>query len=416
MPIVLPEGLSRPVREALSECPVFDGHNDLPAKLRSEAAYSVAGLDQLTPRYHTDLVRLRQGGVGAQFWSAWVPSQLPEPEAVVSTLEQIDAIDRLAAAYPDRLARANTAAEVRTAWKAGLIASLIGIEGGHSLARSIGVLRAFARLGVRYVTLTHGTNTAWADSATDQPVHGGLSAEGEAVVREMVRIGVLVDLSHTSAQTQRAALAVAQAPVIFSHSSAHAVTPHPRNVPDDVLRLLRQNGGVVQVTFLPAFISPAVAAWEAEFRAGLEDFKPDFASMWPPAPLPGETVDQWLAQHGPGARPAGGPFARLAEWEALHPRPPVGIGDVVAHVEHLREVAGINHIGLGGDYDGTPFQPEGLEDVSGYPRLLEALADRGWSAPDLAKLAGGNVLRVLEDAEHAAEEPLWPGAPGTPRR
>jgi membrane dipeptidase len=375
-------------------------------------------LDRLAPDYQTDLVRLRQGGVGAQFWSAWVPSELPEAEAVVATLEQIDAIDRLVAAYPEWLVRANTAAEVRAAWSAGRIASLIGVEGGHSISRSLAVLRSLARLGVRYVTLTHTRNTSWADSGTDSPAHGGLTDEGRAVVREMVRIGVLVDLSHTSEATQRDALAVAGAPVIFSHSSAYAVNPHPRNVTDDVLELLRRNGGVVQAVFLPSFVSRALAEWEAEARAGLADLKPDFAAFWAPAPLPGETAagchQRYLdGQAGAGETGAGQSVrdelkAKLAEWETRHPKPVVSLEDVVPHLEHLREVAGIDHIGLGGDYDGSLWQPAGLEDVSGYPRLLTALAERGWSSPDLAKLAGGNILRVLEEAEWTASDPLWP--------
>ncbi|MDR1393297.1 MAG: dipeptidase [Bifidobacteriaceae bacterium] len=409
----LPEFLPDAVRQALSEFPVFDGHNDLPAALRAKAGYSVAGLDQLTPRFQTDLVRLRRGGVGAQFWSAWVPSSLPGDEAVVATLEQVDGIERLVAAYPDHLARANTAAEVRAAWRTGRIASLIGIEGGHSIGRSLGALRAFARLGVRYLTLTHATNTPWADSATDSPAHGGLTDEGRAVVRELNRLGVLVDLSHTSADTQRDALAVTGAPLIFSHSSAFAVNPHPRNVPDDVLELLRRNGGVVQATFVPAFISQALAEWETEARQHLSpagDTKPDFSTFWKPAPLPGETFEE-RARLNAEASAAGPDFAaRLAAWQEGHPRPEVTVDDVVRHVEHLREVAGVDHIGLGGDYDGTFYQPTGLEDVSGYPRLLTALAERHWSAADLGKLTGGNVLRVLEEAEGAASDKLWPGA------
>ncbi|MDR0594447.1 MAG: dipeptidase [Bifidobacteriaceae bacterium] len=402
MALPLPKDLPDAVAQALRVCPVFDGHNDLAAALRARAGYSVAGLDRLRPEFQTDLVRLREGGVGAQFWSAWVPTSLGPAEAVAATLEQIDAIERLVAAYPDWLARANTAAEVRAAWAGGRIASLIGIEGGHSIARSLGVLRSFARLGVRYLTLTHLTNTEWADSGTDQPVHGGLTDEGRAVVGELGRIGMLVDLSHTSPDTQRDALAAARAPVIFSHSSAYAVAPHPRNVPDDVLELLRRNGGLVQATFVPGYISPAVAEWEAEAAAALTSGPLDFDALWGPAPLPGQSL-------APSPAPAWGELQRqLVEWEAAHPRPPVGIPDVVAHLEHLRQVADVDHIGLGGDYDGVLYQPAGMEDVSGYPRLLAALAERGWSPQDLAKLAGGNLLRVLEEAEQAASDPLWP--------
>ncbi|MDR1119023.1 MAG: dipeptidase [Bifidobacteriaceae bacterium] len=406
----LPPGLPAAVYEAIAQSPVFDGHNDLMAAIREEAGYSVEGLDRPRPEFQTDLVRLRLGGVGAQFWSAWVPPHLPEPEAVVATLEQVDGIGRLVAAYPERLASAYTVAEVRAAWAGGRIASLIGIEGGHSIARSLGVLRAFARLGVRYMTLTHTANTAWADSGTDVPAAGGLTPEGEAVVREMVRLGMLVDLSHTSAETQRAALAIAEAPVIFSHSSAFAVHQHPRNVPDDVLGRLRANGGVVLATFVPFYLSRAMAKYVADAEASMADLDTGFGAFWTPAPLPGETQAEWRSRAE--TQRAGGAelTRRLAAWEEAHPKPLVGIADAVAHIEHLREAAGVDHIGLGGDYDGSKWQPEGLEDVSGYPRLLAALANRGWSARDLAKLAGGNALRVLGDAEDAATDPLWPGA------
>ncbi|MDR1077509.1 MAG: dipeptidase [Propionibacteriaceae bacterium] len=400
------------VAAALAQYPVFDGHNDLPSVLRAEAGYGVEGLDRPTT-YHTDLDRLAAGGVGAQFWSAWVPSGLPEPEAVVATLEQIDAIHRLVAAYPGRLRFARTAADVRAAWAAGEIASLIGVEGGHCLAGSLGVLRCLARLGVRYVTLTHNDNTAWADSATAPPVHGGLTDEGLAIVAELNRIGVLVDLSHTSADTQRAALAVSAAPVIFSHSSAHAVNPHPRNVPDDVLAGVAAGGGVVQVTFVPDFVSAAVAEWTAAARAAAEaatpsdgPSAPSGGGFWKPAPRPGQTYQETAARN---RAQAGEPsfFAALRAYERDHPRPQVTLADVVPHLEHIREVAGIDHVGLGGDYDGYLYFPEGLEDVSGYPRLLAALAERGWSADDLARLTGGNVLRVLQAAEEAATDPLF---------
>jgi membrane dipeptidase len=386
------------VTSALAQCPVIDGHNDLPSVLRAEAGYAVAGLDRPTP-YHTDLLRLAAGGVGAQFWSAWVPATLPEPEAVVSTLEQIDCVHRLIAAYPERLRFARSAAAVRAAWAEGKIASLIGVEGGHSIANSLAVLRQFAALGVRYLTLTHWRNTEWADAATDTPAHGGLTDEGRAVVAELNRLGVLVDLSHTSADTQRDALAVTTAPVLFTHSSAAAVNPHPRNVTDDVLELVRANGGVVQVTFVPAFVSAAVAEWEhaaeAWFKARQGDAPGDPFDHWRAAPRPGESAAATLARNR--AAYDAHPFhALLRTYERDHPKPAVTVADVVPHVEHIREVAGIVHVGLGGDYDGTLFFPTGLEDVSGYPNLLAALAERGWSAADLAKLTGENVLRVLE--------------------
>jgi membrane dipeptidase len=385
----------------LREAPIFDGHNDLPEVLRCHAGYSVAGLDRVRAEFHTDLVRLRRGGVGAQFWSAWVPTELPDREAVASTLEQIDAIHRLVAAYPDRLGFARTGDEVRALMGQGRIASLIGVEGGHSLGRSPAVLRAFAELGVRYLTLTHTQNTAWADSATDEPAHGGLSPEGRAMVALMEHRGVIVDLSHVAATTMRDVLDVATRPVMFSHSSAFAVNPHPRNVPDDVLERVAANGGVVQVTFVPDFVSPAVWAWHRDVMAERAEFGLDgFDHPWPDAPRAGESAGQAMARHDADAEDGrtsnGAAFRKLAAWEAAHPRPPATVADVVAHVEHVREVAGIDHVGLGGDYDGTPVQPVGLDDVSGYPRLLESLAGRGWSATDLAKLTCGNVLRVLD--------------------
>src|SRR4051794_13452510 len=250
--------------------PVIDGHNDLPMQLRARAGYDVGGLRSGRPDFHTDIPRLRAGGVGAQFWSVYVPSDLPEPEAVVATMEQVDAVYRMAAAYPRDLAMAYTADDVERAVAGGRIASLLGIEGGHSLATSLGVLRSFARLGVRYVTLTHNNNTSWADSAAEDPAVDGLNDVGRAIVQEMQRIGVLVDLSHVAPVTMRAALDLATAPGIFSHSSARAVTAHRRNVPDDVLARLRDNGGVVQVTFVPYFVSAELGAWQRAAAAEWE--------------------------------------------------------------------------------------------------------------------------------------------------
>lgn len=339
------------VVEALAAFPVIDGHNDLAWAAREDATdrYGVGGLDAASAhgRFQTDLPRLRAGGVGAQFWSVYVPSTLPEPEAVVATLEQIDFVHRFVARHPDDLALAWSADDVRAAWASGRIASLLGAEGGHSIAGSLPVLRELARLGVRYMTLTHNDNTAWADSATDEPVHGGLTDFGRQVVREMNDVGMIVDLSHVSAQTMHAALDETRTPVIFSHSSCRALCGHPRNVPDDVLQRLDTNGGVIMIAFVPPFLTDDYAAW---MRGGSEG-----------------------------------------------PKPPVTIDDLVRHVEHARDVAGIDHIGLGGDYDGFEDFPPGLEDVSGYPRLLERLAERGWSATDLGKLTGANLLRVLGD-------------------
>ncbi|WP_432994380.1 dipeptidase [Dactylosporangium sp. CA-233914] len=394
------------VERVLAAMPVIDGHNDLPTALRARTGYGVDGLRDGRPELHTDIPRLRAGGVGGQFWSVYVPSNLPEPDAVVATLEQIDAVYRLAAAYPETFAIARTAAEVRRAIQSGQIASLIGVEGGHSLARSLGVLRSYARLGVRYVTLTHNDNTAWADSATDEPTVGGLSDEGRAIVAELNRLGILVDLSHVAATTQRAALEASNAPVIFSHSSARAVNDHPRNVADAELHLLKANGGVVQITFVPAFVSADVATWTA--AAGAERRRlglPAEPWTWPRAPRPGEPSSSLAAEQAAASYPLD---ARFARWLAANPRPEVTLAQVADHVEHARDVAGIDHIGLGGDYDGVDRQPAELSDVSGYPRLLAELAARGWSAADLEALTGRNILRVLRDAEDAAENPLWP--------
>jgi membrane dipeptidase len=400
--------MSADVSRVLRTMPVIDGHNDLPMALRARYGYSVEHLDTGLAGVHTDIPRLRAGGVGAQFWSVYVPSDLPEPLAVVATMEQVDAVYRMAAAYPAELAIAYSAEDVSRAVAAGRIASLIGIEGGHSLATSLGVLRAFARLGVRYVTLTHNNNTSWADCAVEDPAVDGLNDTGRAIVREMQRIAVLVDLSHVAPVTMHAALDVAFAPVIFSHSSTRALTDHRRNVPDEVLTRLRDNGGVVQVTFVPQFVSDEVVAWAATSadecrRLGLSPV-PD---EWPRAPHPGETASGAAAAN-PAVVPA---EAALGPWLAANPRPAATVTQVADHVEHARDVAGVDHIGLGGDFDGTDALPVGLEDVSTYPRLLAELANRGWSEPDLEKLTGRNVLRVLRETEQLAEEPLWPLSP-----
>ena len=398
------------VEQVLCSTPVFDGHNDLPAALRARSGYSVEGLDQLRPDLQTDLPRLRAGRVGAQFWSVYVPSHLPEPEAVVSTLEQIDAVYRFVAHYPEDLRVAYTAADVESAFADGRIASLLGIEGGHSLAGSPGVLRAFARLGVRYLTLTHNENTAWADSATDAPGVGGLDDTGLAIVAELNRVGILVDLSHTAESTQRAALAATTAPVLFSHSSSHSVNDHPRNVADPVLELLRANGGVIQLTFVPAFVSAAVGEWTRELEAERERLElPARPWTWPRAPRAGE--DPALVAKEYAAARTEPTDDRLLRWLEAHPRPEVTSAQVADHVDHAREVAGVEHVGLGGDYDGVDHQPTDLADVSGYPVLLRELATRGWSRSDLEALTGRNLLRVLRDAEEHAAEPLWPTAP-----
>ena len=359
--------------DLLAASPLVDGHNDLPWALRELGRD--ADLATGVPGLHTDLPRLRAGRVGAQFWSVYVPCSFTGPAAVSTVLEQVDRVRALVERYPDALRLAGSADEAEAAFASGRIASLMGAEGGHGIAGSLDALRHLRRVGVRYMTLTHNRNTEWADSATDEPEHGGLTPFGREVVREMNRIGMLVDLSHVAATTMRDALAAVAAPVLFTHSSCLAVTDHPRNVPDDVLAALAGNGGVCMVTFVPQFVSSAALEWDRAVRAGMT------AAGLDPRDLE--------------ARPAflddrGGP-----------PCPSATIADVVAHVEHAREVAGIDHIGIGGDFDGTPELPVGLEDVSTYPALFAALLDRGWSEGECAKLAGGNVLRVLRAADEA---------------
>jgi membrane dipeptidase len=358
--------------------PVIDGHNDLLWAMRDLNGYDFAAYDvgQRQTQTQTDIPRLREGGVGAQFWSVYVPCGEGE-RAVTTTLEQVDAAHAMIARYADRLALATTADDVEQAWRDGRIACLMGAEGGHQIQESLAVLRMYHRLGVRYLTLTHNENVPWADSATDQPVLGGLNDAGRDVVREMNRIGMLVDLSHVSHDVMRDALDTTAAPVIFSHSSAYALCDHPRNVPDDVLARLAGNGGTCMVTFVPRFVSQRLRDWAraAEERA--------VAANVDPRDIPALAA------------------AETAYAEEV-PHPPAFLSDVVAHLEHVREVAGIDHMGLGGDYDGVEWLPEGLEDVTGYPRLLAALRDRGWSDDDLAKLTCRNVLRTLRDAESVA--------------
>jgi membrane dipeptidase len=327
---------------------------------------------------HTDIPRLRQGGVGLQFWSVYVPCQFEGHAAVTAVLEQIEVVYQLAARYPEDFVLASTADAAEAAFRSGKIASMLGAEGGHCIGGSLGALRALRRLGVRYMTLTHNLNTSWADSATDEPEHGGLTDFGRDVVREMNRIGMLVDLSHVAASTMRDALAVTSAPIVFTHSSCRAVNDHPRNVPDDVLEKLPDNGGVCMITFVPRFVSPALAEWDQGLQAAMETAGLDHRDL----EARGRFVDSWDGPKQPDAT----------------------LDEVIAHVEHAREVAGIDHIGLGGDYDGVGTLPIGLEDVSKYPVLIGALLDRGWSEEDCAKLAGRNALRVLRAAEDVADE------------
>ncbi|BBC33713.1 Renal dipeptidase family protein [Streptomyces graminofaciens] len=368
-------------RELLREFPVADGHNDLPWALREQVRYDLDARDIATDQsahLHTDLARLRAGGVGAQFWSVYVPSDQPDPTP--ATLEQIDCVRQLIDRYPGELRAALTAADMETARAEGRVASLMGAEGGHSISDSLATLRGLYAVGVRYMTLTHNDNVSWADSATDEPGVGGLSAFGREVVREMNRLGMLVDLSHVAATTMRDALDASVSPLIFSHSSARAVCDHPRNIPDDVLERLPANGGVAMVTFVPKFVLQAAVDWTA-------------------------AADENLRAHGLHHLDTTPTAMKLHRaFEERNPRPVATVATVADHLDHMREVAGIDHLGIGGDYDGTAFTPDGLDDVSGYPNLIAELLDRGWSRPDLAKLTWQNTVRVLGAAEDVARD------------
>ena len=374
-------------RAALDAAPVFDGHNDAPGQLRSRENNQINDFDFTDTMdehdhvggddgaMHTDLVRLKKGKVGAQFWSVYVPHNANEAAAVQQTIEQIDVTKRLIARNPETMRYALTADQVETAMRDGKIASLLGMEGGYSIGSNLGVLRQFHAMGARYMTLTHNSNIPWADAATDAPLHGGLTDFGKDVVREMNRLGMLVDLSHVSEATMMDALDVAAAPVIFSHSGARGVTAHPRNVPDSVLKRLPENGGVVMVVALPRFIDEEVRQWDANRAGELARLKvvhlgnPEAAT---------KAMDAWLA---------------------ANPEPEASIKDVADHIMHIREVAGVEHIGIGGDYDGMPIGPVGMEDVSGYPALFTELARRGLSQAELELIASRNILRVMRAAE-----------------
>ncbi|MEQ8143117.1 dipeptidase [Streptomyces sp. OP7] len=379
-------------RALLAEFPVVDGHNDLPWALREQVTYDLDARDisaDQSAHLHTDIPRLRAGGVGAQFWSVYVRADAPDP--VPATLEQIDCVRQLAARHPRDLALALTAADMEAARREGRIASLMGAEGGHSIANSLGTLRGLYDLGVRYLTLTHNFNVAWADSATDEPAVGGLSAFGHEVVREMNRLGMLVDLSHVAATTMRDALDTSTAPVIFSHSSARAVCDHPRNIPDDVLERLPANGGIAMVTFVPKFVLQAAVDWTS-------------------------AADENLRAHGFHHLDTSPEAMKLHRaFEESRPRPVATVSTVADHLDHMREVAGIDHLGIGGDYDGTAFTPDGLDDVSGYPRLIAELLDRGWSRADLSKLTWQNAVRVLGAAEDVARDLRATRAPSNAR-
>jgi len=370
-------------RTLLETTPLVDGHNDLPWALREMPGVDASrsdgfGIDltQTQSQLHTDIPRLRAGRLGMQFWSVYVPCRLVGDAAVSAVVQQCELVHSLAAKYSEHLQIAGTPQEAREAFKAGRIASMLGAEGGHSIDSSLGVLRALHRLGVRYMTLTHNENVPWADSATDEPVVGGLSDFGREVVAEMNRIGMLVDLSHVAATTMRDALDCATAPVIFSHSSCRAITDHPRNVPDDVLSRLPANGGVCMLTFVPSFVSNSLIGYDQALKDAMAAAGADYRDL-----------DQRMTFEDAWSGP---------------PKPSVGLDEVVAHVEHAREVAGIDHIGIGGDYDGVRELPVGLEDVGCYPVLFAALLERGWSEADCAKLAGENVLRAWSAAEEVA--------------
>jgi membrane dipeptidase len=383
------------VAKVLKETPLIDGHNDFPEQVRDRWNQKTGAFDmnsdlaKLAPpagaaALMTDIPRLRAGGVGGQFWSVFIPVSVTGPAAVQMTIEEIDIVKRLAARYPADLAMAYSADDVVRLHKAGKVASLIGVEGGHQIDDSMAVLRAYYALGARYMTLAHATANDFADSATDNPKHGGLTPFGKAVVGEMNRLGMLVDLSHVSADVMRQALAVTQAPVIFSHSGARAVNDHPRNVPDDVLALVAKNHGVVMANFATTYVSDARKRWDADRSAEIARYNsPPFGGLYIGQPERAK--------------------AALAAWETAHPRPVVTLAMVADHIEHLRKACGIDCVGLGSDFDGIPDAPQGLEGVDKYPALLAELARRGWTDEELAKLAGGNVLRALREAEAVAK-------------
>ncbi len=372
-------------RKLLDEVPLIDGHNDLPWEYRQRVKNHLDKIDlrgdtsKLDPPLHTDIPRLRRGGVGGQFWSVYVPVDIPGADAVQAVLEQIDDVHRLAERYPDTFEIARTADDVVRIHKAGRIASLAGMEGGHSIHNSLAALRQLYEAGARYMTITHSKNTDWADSATDAPKHGGLTRFGEEVIREMNRLGMLVDLSHVSPETMKEAIAVSAAPVIFSHSSARALNDHPRNVPDDVLRLVAGNGGVVMVTFVPSFVSEEVRTWNAEEDAAEARLK----ALYPGDP---ERAKR-----------------ELEDWRKQRPVPRATLEQVADHVEHVRKVAGIDHVGIGSDFDGITSVPLGLEGVDDYPALFAELLRRGWTNEEAKKLAGLNALRALRQAERVAQ-------------
>jgi membrane dipeptidase len=376
-----PVVLSEHARELHASALVFDGHNDLPWEIRTKAgaSWEQGDISKSQTRFHTDIERLRAGNVGAQFWSVYVPAETRlNGQSAHQVMEQIDVVKRMIIKYPDVFEFADSADDVERIHKNGKIASLIGMEGGHAIENSLSLLRVFRQLGVRYMTLTHGDTLDWADSATDEAKHGGLTPFGEEVVLEMNRLGMLVDISHVSPETMKDALRVTKAPVIASHSSARAIADHPRNVPDDVLKLVAQNDGVVMVNFYSGFDVPESAAIMADWigvRRKLKQQFPDEADF----------------------------KEASARWWKEHPLAPGTIYDVIDHIDHIVKVAGIDHVGLGSDYDGIETVPKQLEDVSKYPFITQALIDRGYADDDIRKVLGLNSLRVLRAADEAAE-------------
>jgi len=369
-------------KRILRETPLIDGHNDLPWRIR-EDTIARGNVDAYDLRKHTpgqtDLDRLRKGMVGAQFWSVYIPGEYRDSGYARVQLEQIDIARRLIEKYPDRLALALSPTDIRREFKQGKLASLLGLEGGHAIEHSLGALRAYYDLGARYMTLTHNVTLDWADAALDSARHNGLTPFGDSVVREMNRLGMLVDLSHVSPGTMSAALNVTQAPVIFSHSGARALVDVPRNVPDSILRRVTKNGGIVMVPFVTGFVSPAVYLYDQATRPAMRDLQQKYGN---------DTAAITRAVNG---------------WRKTHPEPRATLSQVADQIEYVRKVAGVDHVGIGGDFDGITEVVQGLEDVSTYPALFAELARRGWSDTDLRKLAGENFLRVFAEAEAVAK-------------
>ena len=364
------------------DAPVFDGHNDLPETIRDLVVdgFDKCDISQPQPKFHTDIPRLRQGGLGAQFWSVYVPASLEKTGgAMKQTLEQVDLVRRMVARYPETFELASTADDVERIKRSGKIACMMGIEGGYSIEDSLAALRMFYALGVRYMTLTHSDTTDWADSATDAPQHGGLTEFGERVVAEMNKLGMLVDISHVSVDTMDDALRVSKAPIIASHSSAYAVAQHPRNVPDEILKRIATNGGVVMVNFASGFVQPESALKSAK----LFDVRREIEARYSDAKEREAAMKEWR--------------------DSLHLKRGT-VRDLVDHIEHIAQVAGVDHVGIGSDFDGVPMLPEQLDDVAHYPYVTQELLDRGWSESDIRKVLGGNILRALREAERVARE------------